>query len=114
VPDSHPLLLRFLSRLTLARAIGGISLVAAVFTLASAALMRVVEPDTFEDFGSACWWAIQTVSTVGYGDHVPVTDAGKAIASLVMLFGIALVPAITSLVVAVFINQRTRAGSMRE
>jgi voltage-gated potassium channel len=108
VPDDHPLLARFLRDLTLRRAIGGIMTIATLFTLASAALIRVAEPQTYKNYGEACWWAIQTVSTVGYGDNPPTTPEGRAIASLVMLFGIALVPAITSLVVAVFINQQVR------
>jgi voltage-gated potassium channel len=97
---------RFLRDLTLRRAVGGIIVVAFVFTAVAAALMRLVEPDTFETYGQAVWWAAQTVSTVGYGDDVPVTTAGKFVAVVVMLFGIALVPAITSLVVAVFLNQQ--------
>jgi voltage-gated potassium channel len=108
VPDDHPLLARFLRDLTLRRAIGGIMAIATAFTLLSAALIRVAEPDRYPNYGEACWWAIQTVSTVGYGDNAPTSPSGRAIASLVMLFGIALVPAITSLVVAVFINQQVR------
>ena len=100
---------RFVTRITLPRAIGGIFLVAAAFTLAAAVLMRIIEPHTFDDFGSACWWAVQTVSTVGYGDRVPTTFGGQLLASAVMLFGIALVPAITSLVVTVLLRQRTGA-----
>jgi voltage-gated potassium channel len=113
VPDDHPLLARFLKDLTLRRAIGGIVTIATLFTLVSAALIRVAEPKTYENYGEACWWAIQTVSTVGYGDNVPTSPEGRAIASLVMLFGIALVPAITSLVVAVFINQQMRRGPLK-
>jgi voltage-gated potassium channel len=107
VARERPLLRRFIANLTLPRAIGGISLVAVAFTLAAAVLMRIAEPQTFQDFGSAVFWAAQTVSTVGYGDSVPVTGLGRTLAVVVMLFGVALVPAITSLVVAVFINQHT-------
>jgi voltage-gated potassium channel len=71
--------------------------------------MRLVEPDAFPTFGSAVWWAAQTVSTVGYGDNVPESGAGQVLAVVVMLFGIALVPALTSLVVAVFLNQQQEA-----
>jgi voltage-gated potassium channel len=113
VPDDHPLLARFLKDLTLRRAILGIMTIATLFTLASAALIRVAEPKTYDNYGEAFWWAIQTVSTVGYGDNVPTSPEGRAIASLVMLFGIALVPAITSLVVAVFINQQIRRGPLK-
>ena len=106
----RPLIRRFLNELTLVRALSGIVTVAVAFTLAAAALMRVVEPDTYRDFGTAVWWSAQTVSTVGYGDNVPQTAAGRTLAVLVMLFGIALVPAITSLVVAVFLNQQITAA----
>jgi len=102
----RPLIARFLRDLTMKRALAGIVSVAFAFTLVAAALMRLVEPETFKTYGQASWWAAQTVSTVGYGDHVPVTSAGKFIGVLVMMFGIALVPAITSLVVAVFLNQQ--------
>jgi Ion channel len=102
----HPLTRRFLRELTLARAIGGIVVVAVAFTLLAALLMRLADPDAFPDFASAIWWSAQTVSTVGYGDKVPESGLGRLVAVFVMLFGIALVPAITSLVVAVFINQQ--------
>jgi voltage-gated potassium channel len=109
VAPRRPLIRRFLSNLTLTRAIAGIVTVALAFTLGAAGLMRIVDPDNFPNFGTACWWAVQTVSTVGYGDNVPKTDAGRTLAAIVMLFGIALVPAITSLVVAVFFNQQISA-----
>ena len=92
--------------ITLPRAIGIIVVVSAAFTLISAALMLVVDAKTYTNFGDACWWAIQTVSTVGYGDDVPQSDAGRVVATIVMLFGIALVPTITSIVVTVLIGQR--------
>ena len=47
------------------RAIGGIVIIATVFTLAAAALMLLVEHKTYQNFGEACWWSVQTVSTVG-------------------------------------------------
>lgn len=98
--------MRFLTDLTLRRAIGGIVCIAVVFTFTSAALMRLVEPRTYDTYAEACWWAVQTVSTVGYGDDVPVTGGGRLLATAVMIFGVALIPATTSLVVAVFINQQ--------
>ena len=98
--------MRFLTDLTLRRAIGGIMLLATAFTLIAALAMRIVEPNMYKSYGEAAWWAVQTVSTVGYGDTVPVTTGGRIVATVVMIFGIALIPATTSLIVAVFLNQQ--------
>ena len=103
----RPRLMRFLTDLTLRRAIGGIMVLATTFTLIAALVMRIVEGDLYKNYGEAVWWAVQTVSTVGYGDSVPVTTAGRIVASVVMIFGIALIPATTSLIVAVFLNQQS-------
>ncbi len=46
--------------------------------------------------GDAFWWATTTVSTVGYGDHYPVTGEGRLVASLLMLGGIALLGMVTA------------------
>jgi voltage-gated potassium channel len=107
--EERPWILRFLRGLTLKRAILGIAAVTMVVTLGSALVMRVVEHKTYTSFGEACWWAIQTVTTTGYGDNPPVTVGGRIVGTVVMLFGTALIPAITSLVTAVFLNQQIRA-----
>ena len=73
--------------------------------------MWLVDPRDFDNVGVGLWWAVQTVTTVGYGDNPPVTPAGRVIGAVVMLFGIALIPAITSLVTAVFINQQLGGAS---
>jgi voltage-gated potassium channel len=77
-----------------------------VFTLAAAALERIVEPDKFKSYGLACWWAVQTISTVGYGDVTPETTAGRIVAAIVMITGLAIVPAVTSIVVAILIARQ--------
>ena len=48
------------------------------------------------DFGQAIWWAITTITTVGYGDMYPVTTTGRVIAALLMIGGISLVGSITA------------------
>ncbi|MUL47751.1 two pore domain potassium channel family protein [Mycobacterium sp. CBMA293] len=47
-------------------------------------------------FGLAVWWAITTITTVGYGDMYPVTTTGRVMAGLVMIGGISLVGSITA------------------
>lgn len=42
-----------------------------------------------DDYGTALWWAMTTITTVGYGDTVPQTPEGKGIAVVLMVFGIA-------------------------
>jgi len=51
-------------------------------TLIAGAMMTVIDRDSFPSLGSGMWWAVQTVTTVGYGDHVPVTRAGQFVAAL--------------------------------
>jgi voltage-gated potassium channel len=51
-------------------------------------------------YGDALWWAATTVTTVGYGDHYPVSTQGRLIAVMLMVVGIALVGAVTASVAA--------------
>lgn len=62
--------------------------------------------------GDAVWWACTTVTTVGYGDHYPVTTSGRMVAVGLMIVGIALVGSVTAAVAAWFIEsaQAERAG----
>jgi len=47
-----------------------------------------VQPETFGDIPSSMWWALATLTTVGYGDAVPVTTLGKLWSGLFMIFGL--------------------------
>jgi voltage-gated potassium channel len=59
-------------------------------------------------FGDALWWSATTVTTVGYGDHFPVTTQGRLIAVALMLVGIALIGVITASVATWMIGQVQR------
>ena len=65
----------------------------AVHTIA-ASLMYFAEskaqPDVFSSIPAAMWWSVVTLTTVGYGDAVPVTDAGRALAAVIAVLGIGL------------------------
>ncbi|HJU49028.1 MAG TPA: potassium channel family protein [Gaiellaceae bacterium] len=95
------------SVLTLRRAVSLIIGVA-VALAATAALLEWLVDSSFATFGDAAWFAVVTVSTVGYGDVVPSTTGGRFIASALMLVGLGLIPLITSVVVSILVSQRTR------
>jgi voltage-gated potassium channel len=76
--------------------------------LGCAALVNELEQDgggTIQSFPDAMWWAVTTVTTVGYGDKFPVTAAGRGVATVLMLTGIALMGVITANLAA-FILER--------
>ena len=50
-------------------------------------LIHLLEPNTFHSIGEGIWWAVQTMSTVGYGDIVPESLMGKWLACFAILFG---------------------------
>jgi voltage-gated potassium channel len=77
-------------------AAGGTILVVLVGALAGLDAERGVEDANITNFGDAVWWAIATITTVGYGDHFPVTFAGRAVAGGLMLAGVALLGTITA------------------
>jgi voltage-gated potassium channel len=76
------------------------TLASGVFTMAimvfvAAALMYSVEhlaqPESFGTIGESLWWAVVTMTTVGYGDVYPVTTVGRLLAALIMLLGVGIV-----------------------
>ncbi len=69
----------------------------------AALLMKLIEPKEFSSVGSGFWWAVQTVTRVGYGDIVPMTAAGRIVASLVMLFGTAFLVVVTAVITSTFV-----------
>ena len=99
--------------LTLRKAVGLIVTVAALLALVAAVLERLIDP-AFDTFGQALWFAVTTVSTVGYGDYVPVSGAGRFVAAALMLTGLGLIPLITSVVVSILVSQRNREAREQE
>ncbi len=63
------------------------------------------QPDAFPNILSAMWWAVATLTSVGYGDIYPITGLGKIISSFIALLGIGLVALPTGLISAGFISK---------
>ena len=74
-----------------------------VITLAAGAVMTVLDRDNYPSLGDGLWWAVQTTTTVGYGDNVPTTVAGRFLAVLVMFFGIGFLTIITAAITSTFV-----------
>jgi voltage-gated potassium channel len=86
-----------------------IATAATLITLAAGLLMTLVDGDNFPSIGSGLWWAVQTVTTVGYGDDVPQSFSGRLVAVLVMLLGVAFLTVITASITSTFVSRLGRA-----
>src|SRR3954471_5336361 len=69
-------------------------------------LQRAADPHTYPTIWLAWWWAIQTVTTVGYGDVVPQDPAGKVMAAFLMLGGLSLLSIVTATITSGFVARR--------
>ena len=94
--------------LTARRAVLIIASVTTLVTVAAGFLMREVDSKDFSTIGQGMWWAVQTVTTVGYGDEVPTSTGGRLLAALVMLTGIGFITVVTASVTAVFVEAARR------
>lgn len=72
---------------------------------------RGAKGSDIETIGEAVWWAFETVTTVGYGDYVPVTQVGRFYAVLIMLVGISVLGAVTATLSATLVKQKAPGSS---
>jgi voltage-gated potassium channel len=86
-------------------AVLGLASTLLLLALVGAAVMRLADPTNFPSIGRALWWAIQTVTTVGYGDVVPRTAVGRIVESVEMALGVALVSLLTASVTSALLQR---------
>ena len=90
-------------------------LIAACVTLLTGAWLVMLfeenaKTSNIHSYPEALWWAIVTVTTVGYGDRYPVSPGGRVVAAVLMLVGIGLIGVLTATVASVFIREHTDAN----
>ena len=90
------------------RAMGVIVTATAVVVVGSGALMRVLDHREYASIWAGMWWAIQTVTTVGYGDVTPRAPSGRIVATFVMLAGIAFLAIVTASITSTFVERANR------
>ncbi len=83
-------------------------MIAIAYIFISALAMFAYEPDTFDSFFHALYWATTALTTVGYGDVYPVTDVGKLISMVSSLFGIAVIAMPAGIITSSFMEEISR------
>ena len=85
-----------------------IASVSTAITVGAGLLVTVLDRENFPSIGAGLWWAVQTVTTVGYGDNIPMNFAGRLVAVLVMLLGISFLTVVTAAITSAFVARGRR------
>jgi voltage-gated potassium channel len=85
-----------------------------MLVILASSLMYYIEhdhqPEAFSSIPAAMWWAVVTLSTVGYGDVLPLTPLGKVVAACVSVMGIALFAIPAGIIASGFVEEMRRRG----
>jgi voltage-gated potassium channel len=82
--------------------------------LVGAIVMRWADSENFPSVGLAMWWALQTVTTVGYGDVVPTTTFGRVIGGIEMVIGVSYIAFLTAGVTSTVIQRASAKAQAAE
>src|SRR5262245_19412386 len=100
---------RFLREPPSVRNAAGVIVVATtVLVLGAGVLITLIDNEEYPDVGVGMWWALQTVTTVGYGDVTPTHPAGRLLGAVVMLEGTAFIAIVTAVITSTFVTRATR------
>lgn len=86
--------------------------IALAYIFVSALAMFSYEPETFDSFFDALYWATTALTTVGYGDVYPISDVGKLISMVSSLFGIAVIAMPAGIVTGGFVEEINREKNL--
>ena len=77
-------------------------------------LIRVLDHKEYSNIWVGMWWALQTVTTVGYGDVTPKHTIGRLVGAIVMLQGIAFLAIITAVITSSFVARAEQERALAE
>ena len=106
-PKTEPTFIeRPIRRIANARSVTfGLAAAFVVLAVFGAIVMRIVDQHNYPSLGSAVWWTLQTITTVGYGDIVPTTAAGKVVGGIEMVLGVSFIAFLTAGVTSTVIQR---------
>ena len=80
----------------------------ALIVVGAGVVMTLIDNEEYPDVGVGLWWALQTVTTVGYGDVAPTQFGGRVLGAVVMLEGTAFIAIVTAVITSTFVARATR------
>jgi voltage-gated potassium channel len=83
-------------------------------SLMAAFVITLVDKKDFPSYGIAVWWAVVTLATVGYGDVVPTTPAGRVVGGVVIIFGVTFLAFLTATVTSFFVSREQQEAKATE
>ena len=86
----------------------------AVTVVGSGVLIWALDHSEYPNIWVGMWWALQTVTTVGYGDVSPTKPSGRIIASFVMFYGVAFVTVFIAVITSIFVARAAEERGLAE
>ena len=80
-----------------------------IVALLAGFVVTIIDKEDFPDYGTAVWWAIVTLGTVGYGDVVPHTGWGRVVGSVVIIVGVTFIAFLTAVITSLFVEEEQKA-----
>jgi voltage-gated potassium channel len=89
-------------------AVGVIVIATTLIVVGAGAAISLLDREEYPDVGVGMWWAVQTITTVGYGDVTPTHLTGRLLGAIVMLQGTAFIAIVTAVITSTFVARATR------
>ena len=85
-----------------------LALTTLIVALLAGLVVTIIDKEDFPDYGTAVWWAVVTLGTVGYGDVVPHTGWGRVVGSVVIIVGVTFIAFLTAVVTSLFVEEEQK------